>query len=117
MSREEVEYDDRYSIEHDGFDSSLVITLWGEGVEVDRRVRIPVDQIPDFVRQVTSHGMYALSDAARRLEVGHCETCGNTGLVNVEKNGKPWSVNCPDCRDRWPDNPFQNAPQIGRRNS
>lgn len=115
----EREYDN-VSIDDDGFDASLVLTSWDHTSDespVKRVLRIAVEDIPDFMAQVVSRGTHALSTAARRLEVGHCETCANTGLVDVEKHGRKSNDYCPDCRNRWPSQPFKAAPQIGRKNT
>lgn len=107
------------SIDHRLADASLFITVWDHGRDsrdpVLARISIPVENLPDFLRDVTTHVTYALSTAARRLEVGDCATCRNRGIVDTVKNGHPWTVSCPDCRDRWPTQPFANAPQITPR--
>lgn len=107
----------KVGVEDDGFDCALVIKRYDhDHHEVDETIRIAVEDIPGFLRDVANHAGNALTTAARRLEVGHCETCANTGLIQTERHGRPWSENCPDCRDRWPSKPFANAPHIGRRN-
>lgn len=109
---------DSVSMEHDNFDCALVIKVWSpDHTGVEREVRIAVEDIPMFLRDTANHAASALSTAARRLEVGHCETCGNTGLVNTTRHGQPWSEHCPDCRHRYPSEPFANAPHIGHRES
>lgn len=110
-------YDRNTTVDNDGFDCSLTITLRKRGsAETDRLVRIAVEDIPDFISAVTRHGMYALTEAASRLEVGHCETCGNIGLVDGPGPGnRTQQVYCPDCKDRTPSKPFANAPQIARK--
>lgn len=110
-------YDRHLSVQFSEFDCALEVTVWKDGTAIrDRVVRIPVEEIPDFLSSVTANGLAALSVAARRLEVGHCETCGNTGLIHDTRHGQPWSEYCPDCKDRWPDKPFRSAPEIGYRN-
>lgn len=104
------------SIDHDEFDCAMTLKVWDEGHTDYSEIRVAVEDIPSFMDSVVRHGGYALSTAARRLEVGHCETCANTGLVDaVGPAGQPTNKECPDCRDRWPAEPFKNAPHIGRR--
>lgn len=44
----------------------------------------------------------SLSDERmRNAFAGDCETCGNERMVMVEKHGRPWRENCPDCHDRY----------------
>ena len=106
------------TVDHDNFDCAVVLKVWTpNGAEVTSEIRVAVEDIPEFLRDVGNHVASALSTAARRIEVGHCETCANTGLVNTTKNGNPWSVHCPDCRHKWPSKPFANAPHIGRRDA
>ena len=107
---------DNVSVDYDHFDWSLVIRVWSKDHDQQSsEVRIAVEDIPSFLREVVGQGTYALSSAALRLEVGHCETCGNTGLVDTDRHGRPWTEDCPDCRPRWPNMPFAGAPTIGRR--
>ena len=103
------------SVDHNGATYALQIIEWtGEGH--DRRVlEIPVEEIPNFIRSVVASGTYALADAATALEVGHCESCGNTGLVREKRGERIWTVNCANCRPRYPKKAFQNAPKVGRR--
>ena len=106
---------DKVTVDMSGWDAALELSVWDpDDFGKKKVIRIAVEDIPDFLRDVVAHGTRALSTAARRIEVGHCETCGNTGLVDVEKNGRPWSEHCPDCKNRWPSEPFKNAPTIGR---
>jgi hypothetical protein len=107
------EYDRHVSVDSDVFDCALVVTLRTGSTR--REVRIPVEDILGFMEGVVRHGGYSLSTAASRLEVGHCETCANTGLVTEDVNGRPTNVFCPDCRDRWPAEPFKGAPKIEHR--
>lgn len=37
----------------------------------------------------------------RNTAAGNCETCGNSRMVVVEKHGRPWRENCPDCHEAW----------------
>lgn len=109
-------YERHVSVDDDLIDASLTLTLWRDAAVGSRQVvRIAVEDIPDLMDAVVRHGVRALSNAAHRIEVGHCETCGNSGLVDVEKNRRTSRVICPDCQHRWPDAPFANAPRIGRR--
>lgn len=109
-------YDHNVTVDHSAWDAALEVSVWSmeDFGSKERVLRIPVEDIPDFVRDVTQHGLRSLSTAARRIEVGHCETCGNTGLVDTEVNGRKSNTHCPDCKDRWPAEPFKSAPTIGR---
>lgn len=114
MSRE-VEYHN-ITVNDDGFDCALVLSVRLPGdMQSSHEVRIAVEDIPDFMQGVVRHSAYALQTAASRIEIGHCETCANTGLVDTEVNGRKSNEYCPDCRDRKPSQPFKNAPKIGRR--
>jgi hypothetical protein len=120
MVRREVTYDRSVSVDHDKFDCALVLKVWDHSDDggVGKELRIPVEDIPNLMQQIVAHAGYALTTAASRIEVGHCETCGNTGLVDtVGPGGRMTNTYCPDCRDRWPNKPFASAPHIGRRES
>lgn len=114
MTRKPWHYDRHVSVDNSQFDCALELTLRDpETHEADRVVRIPVEDIPDFLAAVARHSGYALTTAARRLEVGDCNTCGNTGLVDAPApGGRMSNKHCPDCRgEGWP-TPFVNTPQI-----
>lgn len=107
---------DKVTVDSSGWDAALELSVWDpDDFGKKKVIRIAVEDIPDFLRDVVAQGTRSMATAARRLEVGHCETCGNTGLVDAEKNGRPWSEHCPDCKSRWPSAAFANAPTIGRR--
>lgn len=109
------EHYDRYiGVDDSAWDCALELTLRDSDHQVERVIRIPVEDVPGFLDQVTRHGVRCMAVAARRLEVGHCETCANIGLVDVEVRGRTTNTECPDCRHRWPAEPFANAPKIGR---
>jgi hypothetical protein len=116
MSRD-THYDKNVTVDTSHWDAALELTIWAQDhVGKDRVIRIPVEEIPDFMAYVVQHGARALSIAAKRIEVGHCETCGNVGLVDKPgPGGRMSNEYCPDCRGRWPAEPFKSAPTIGRK--
>lgn len=117
MSEPVPRHHDHVGVNNASHDCALELTVWDRDMAgVERTVRIAVEDVTQFMADVVRHGGYALRDAARRLEVGDCRTCNNTGLVDVEKRGRSAAVNCPDCRHRWPAESFANAPQIVPRN-
>lgn len=76
-------------------------------------VRIPVEQIPDFLRQVTSHSMYAVEGAAQAIAYGDCKTCSNVRLVDAPApGGRTQQVYCPDCAIPRHE-AFENLPTVG----
>jgi hypothetical protein len=109
------DYTRNIGVDHGAADASLVLTVYDDAsVQPVARLRIPTEAIPDFIANVARHGTYALRDAAKRLEVGHCETCRNLGLIDVPHPHRGTErVACPDCRHRYPAEPFKNAPKIG----
>lgn len=104
------------TVDDDGFDCALVLKVWDENVLPAQEVRVAVKDVPAFMADVVRHASYALRNAAERLEVGHCETCGNTRLVpDTGPAGRPTNKRCPDCGPRRPDEPFAGTPTLGHR--
>jgi hypothetical protein len=68
------------------------------GHEPSVEARIPVEDVPHFVRQVGNQAMIAIEGAVQAIGYGDCETCKNARLVHVESHGRMTSVECPDCR-------------------
>lgn len=94
----------------------LKITKWidfesGEKVEI----LIEPKDIPDFMRDVASHGGHALVDVARAISYGDCETCRNIRLVDTVLPGNRKSNKaCPDCREgKHIPEPFSEYPIVG----
>ena len=79
-----------------------LLLIWRKPLDFQPSVeaRIPVEDIPDFLRQVTSTGVHCIQDALTGIGYGDCGRCGNTRLVDVEVHGRRSNTRCPDCKER-----------------
>ncbi len=62
-------------------------------------VRIPIEEIPRFLSQVTNQAMNCMESAVQSIGYGDCEACRNIRLVDVElSGGRKTNTECPTCR-------------------
>lgn len=104
------------SVQDDSTNHDMLLVFWGS----DHRdpaveVRIPVEHLLGFMRQVANVGGSILSDAISDIAAGECATCRNVGMVNEPRpNGRgPERVHCPDCGPRRPaETILRDAPRV-----
>lgn len=84
----------------DGLLSMNIYDINGGVITPIAEILLTPDRIRKFMDQAVSQSLYAWDTVEKSLATGVCETCENHYLVDEDRNGRPWSVRCPECGDR-----------------
>jgi hypothetical protein len=91
------------SVESDSTNGDLIIRMYDHGSDTHEpvcEIRVPASDVDHLMRGIVGAGLQCLADSIMWLAAGECATCRNIGMVDEEKNGKPWRVHCPACGPR-----------------
>lgn len=89
---------DSIGVQHDGDNRVLISVctdvLTGEGMVLRLEPAAALDLLADLANQTR----YSATRAAQDIQIGDCETCRNTRLVDVPApGGRVSNDRCPDC--------------------
>lgn len=99
------------SVDRDG-DNDIRLTLWVDPMSVETiRVKLPLADAVDLLRNFSNQVTYAVEDAVRSLQMGDCPQCKNARVVDDPDSKQGFNMHCPDCRPN-PLPPFA-RPRIG----